>query len=918
MEIIKKYIGTDINLSSIQKYSYIIGFILLLFVIYCQYKWNCTQCYDVHERFQNRIKNNRSENFHTIIANLLDSQQLSDKIVLEVQLDDMETLLKYNDDYKSLNREPILSSYQERLVSDFIKYRDFYHIDKTQTDIVTLVRSHIDESPLDNLDNNQKILALNLLRRNIYYFYPHYFKKQEVKDKIKWMQKNLGLKKINDFVNGLKKIFGGKHWFGIKNIENTIELPDKITVYHPEENAYYHKISSSKWLKYKLKTKSATVNNSTDMTTIRTMDETIPIDSYRKIYKHMHLWYGTDILQNYSVEMDEISKSTTADISSEFYEEFEIINSVSIPNGGYMFFDYPTDETYDNLTKILIQISAKDSNVLGDDIDVRNIGFWLRNLDLEEDVKKYFVKTLITSYYYANFETFMDLLAIMSFFDVKGTGDIIDLFPDKDILYFNNYWTYKDWDLIQQNSLKMGQCSITGEFEISKIGSNWRFTYSGTNYYNYWSAVEAYINDLVNSITFGLKTNDVEIVASVAEFCYINNTSFIDYLHEGSKCEEDTCNDVDISRLFEPDRCQHLKDKYRQLHLKISNKKCADLTNFGESRPVIKDVMMFNIMRLALKVRECQIDFELTETECVDNELEWDIDTNEQANDKDLSEVKSDDKGVNASSSPYDKQLQRYRRLMAQQEKQQLAGLNALANQQPKQKNIDDMTLQEFGHYIGRGVLNTVDNIASPGEQQAHQYTQPLNNIGLLNPSDPTMTTTPVITNINTPKDNFTNYNSNFSDLKEGFTDTHIQEGFTGDRLWETKPDVRLKKVHENRGKKVSIINEETRNKTNKEQFIKDMKKQREDMETVDQQEFERVNNIINGNNTDNGNNTTGMNIGGLSADDMKGVTGKIQMMAYYLKNMIIAITQEDRMMFTGFLFIFLAISLYFIDITSD
>ena len=899
MEIIKKYIGTELKLSKFQKYSFTIGIILLLIVIYCQYKWECVKCQNTFEQFQNRIKNNTGANFHTLIANLLDSQQLSDKISLEIQLDDMETLLKYNNDYKELNREPILSSYQERLVNDFIKYRDFYHIDKAQNDIVTLVRNNIDESPLKDLDNNQKILALNLLRRNIYYFHPHYFKKQEIKDKILWMQNKLGLKKIKDIVSSIKTIFSSKHWFGIKDIQDTKTLPNKITVYHPEEDKFYHKMSNSKWIKYKLKTDGAVLNNSKDIDTIQKIGELTEMDKYRIINKHLHLWYNGEGLEEYSVDINTINNSTNANITSEFYTDFEMINSVTIPTGGYMFVDYPTEETYENLTKTLVRIAAKDSSIVGDGVDVRTIGFWLQNKELNNAEKKYFVKSLIISYHYANFENFMDLLTIMSFFDVTDVSTIIDLFPDKNIIYFNNYWTYQDWNKIQRNSLKMGQCSISGEFAIAKISNNWRFNYNGTDYYNYWSAVEAYITDLINSITFGLKTNDHEIVASVAEFCYINNASFVDYLHQGSKCEEDTCNDVEISRLFEPDRCQHLKDKYRQLHLKISNKKCADLTNFSQSKPVIKDIMMFNIMRLALKIRDCQIDFELPEQECVDNQLDWDIDTNEQPNDKDLTKIQTDDKNINAQSSPYDKQLARYKRLMAQQEKQQLAGLNNLANQAIKTKTIDDMTLQEFGHYIGRGVLNMVDDVQNPHKQESHQYTNTINTTGLINSNDP------FLTNTTTTQTN----SENFTPIIPTNNNNDIIEGFSGQRVWETGVDRITEKLYTGNKKNTIQINEETRTQSNKEQFTKDLKTIEKMYEDTDRTEFERVNNVVNG--------TTNIMGYDVSNEKMEGITGSLMMIVTYLRNIIEAITREDRMMFTGIIFIFIAISLYFIDITS-
>lgn len=274
----------------------------------------------------------------------------------------------------------------------------------------------------------------------------------------------------------------------------------------------------------------------------------------------------------------------------------------------------PNNTHIDELSKTLVKISAKDPDVLGNEIDVQNIQYWLRNLNMTENVKADFIRNIIISYYYANFETFMDLLTIMIFYQVKDVDSIIDIFDEQDNLYFNNYWTYRNWNLIQQNSLKMGQCQTVSVFNISKIGGGtWKFNYNNSDYYNYWSPIEAYINDLYNSITFGLKTTEPDLVASVSAFCYINNTSFINYIREGAKCEEDTCNDVNVDNLFEPERCQHLKDKYQLLYQKMALQECTDIKNNGSHTPVIKDLILFNMMKLALKIRKCQSEFTLPE-----------------------------------------------------------------------------------------------------------------------------------------------------------------------------------------------------------------------------------------------------------------------------------------------------------------
>jgi len=798
MESIKNYI----NISSMQSYVFIIGFILFLFILYGQYRSQCIQCQNNIENFQNRIKNNKTENFHNVIANLLDNKRLSDKITLEIQIEDMESLLQYNKDQTDLNKESLLTSYQAKLVENFIHYRDFYFIHKNQNDIVTLVRNNIGENIVKNMTENEKLLGLNLLRRNLFFFYTHYFQKQVIKDKIMWMQTNLGLQKVNQFVNLLRDIYSAQQWFGIKFIEDTRRLPLKIVVYQPEENKFYYKMSSSKWLSYQFKSNNATLNETKDVNEIIKINELVETDKYRKIYKHLQLWYDTDTLQKYAIEWDDISTKANEnkldDIKSSFYENFNIINSVTIPGGGYMFFDFPNNQDIDTLSKELVKISAQDVSVLGKDIDVQNIGFWLRNLKLTNSQKKIFIKILLTSYYHANFETFIDLLTIMSFYDVKNVSSTIDLFTRTDLLYFNNYWTYQDWKLIQKNALKMGQCNVSGTFIIKKVGTNWRFTYNGTDYYNYWSVIEAYINDLINSITFGLKTNNTSIITSVAEFCYINNPSFIDYILEGSKCEEDACNDVNIDRLFEPDRCQNLKDKYRFLYNKITKKECTDLKQFGVSKPVAKDIMMFNIMRLALKVRQCQQDFELPDKKCIDNEIEWKIDTTDQMDDKDLSKIKADAKersiisqnnsSLDEMTSQYDKQLSEYRKLMAQQEKVQLDKLNQFVNIQQNltTDTIDNMTLQEFGHYIGGGVLNMLNDITKKDTgKSTHTYdrenqikkenTNKINNPGLINPNDP------FLTNYLESKNNTTNtINETVSTTKNisQNNDTTIEEFF--------------------------------------------------------------------------------------------------------------------------------------------
>jgi hypothetical protein len=944
-----------------QSYIFIIGFILFLFILYGQYRSQCIQCQNNIENFQNRIKNNKTENFHNVIANLLDNKSLSDKIALEIQIEDMEALLQYNKDQTELNKESLLTPYQAKLVENFIYYRDFYFIHKNQNDIVTLVRKNVGEDIVKNMTENEKILGLNLLRRNLFFFYTHYFQKQFIKDKIMWMQTNLGLQKVNQFVVQLRDIYSAQLWFGIKFIEDTRRLPLKIVVYQPEENKFYYKITSSKWLSYQVKKTNATLNETADVNEVTKINEVVDSDKYRKIYKHLQLWYDTNTLQTYAIEWDDITskandiENNINNIKSSFYENFNVINSVTIPSGGYMFFDFPNNQNVDALSKELVKISAKDISVLGKDIDVQNIGFWLRNLKLTNGQKQIFIKNILTSYYHANFSTFVDLLSIMAFYDVKNVSSIIDLFSRTDLLYFNNYWTYQDWKLIQRNSLKMGQCNVSGEFIIKKVGTNWRFTYNGTDYYNYWSVIEAYINDLINSITFGLKTNNTSIIASVAEFCYINNPSFIDYILEGSKCEEDACTDVDIERLFEPDRCQNLKDKYRLLYNKITNKECTDLKQFGISKPVVKDIMMFNIMRLALKVRQCQIDFELPEKKCIDNEIEWKIDTSDQPDDKDLSIIKDDSKErsiisknqntLDEISSQYDKQLSEYHKLIAQQEKIQLNKLNQFVNSQQNltSDTIDNMTLQQFGHYIGGGVLNMLNDITKKDTGKSlHAYnsenqikkenTNKINNPGLINPNDPFLTnylesinnnitdqtiskTKNISQNSSTTMEEFFQFPNQTNKIMEHFIDSNDENKYRkveniqgtdvqGSKLWEANNEKGLQSTIDTetkKKKKIRLINEETRNTSNKEIIDEEIKKTKEYYEDVDNQEFNRLRKISKKNKT----------------STVSGIYDKFDSLVYYVRNILTALSDKDRMMFSGVLMIFIAFSLFFIDISS-
>jgi hypothetical protein len=929
---------TIINfISEYSDYHIIFAFGLFMFILLCHYKWSCIK-YHSNEHFQNRIKNESPANFHNIIGNLLDNRNLSDKLVLEIDINSMESLLKHNYNYKTLNKEPLLNAFQEKLVETFIQYRDYYFIDKTQSEIVTLVRNNIDENILESLTEEQQLLALNLFRRNIFYFYEHYFDKIEFKNKIKWMQTNMGLRKIGQFVNGLNTMYQDKNWFGVKYIRLTSNLPIGITIYNPESNIFYYRHTKNIWFKFKLNVNNTTVNDTRDMNTLETMNEITDIDKYRKLYKHLHLWYDTDPLKNYTEDWTDVIEhlQNNTNITSDFYTDFEKINSNTIPADSYLFFDYPSSDNLETLTKVLVRIAVKDNSILGNNIDIQNIGFWIQNLDLTNNDKTQFIRNLILSYYYASFETFMDLLSIMLFHNIQTVSSIVNLFPDISAgNQFNNYWTYRNWDLIQRNSLKMSQCNSSAIFTISKTsGSNWKFNYNGTDYYNYWSAIETFINDLINTITLGLKTTNTNIVSSVAEFCYINNKSFIDYLVEGSKCEEDTCNDVDISRLYEPDRCQNLKDKYRILYLQIVQKECTDLKNNGTSNPVTKDKMMFDIMKLALNLRNCQIDFTLPERQCIDDEQTWKLDVDDKATDKDLSQIETDrkfilDDSANSLFTPYDRQVQEYHKLMATQEKIELTKLNQLANHlaNNKQKNIDDMTLSQFGSYLSNGILDIVDNMTEPNAtRKHHQYdaNKQINNTGIINSNDPTLITKTqnvvwqeMTGNMGMPVSNdlmegfvVNNANANTNTNTNNTNNLPVQnivldnDDLPGAQLWEPEDEKNLQNLYDKDGNKknINIINEDTRNTSNTSDSANYSNKISKQTNDINNTEFNRISKELK-------TQLTQTTDGSLS--------NKFMNMMAYLKLFINIITNKDRLMFSGSLFLLIAFSLYFIDITS-
>lgn len=918
-------------------YQFFIAIAIFIFILFCQYKWSCSKCQ--LESFQNRVMSKTPKYFHTIISNLLDNKNLSDKIVLELDINDMETLLNYNYNYKQLNKEPLLNNYQEKLVKSFILYRDYYFINKKQSDIVPLVRKNIDENILTTLNESDKMLSINLFRRNIFYFYEHYFSKEDFSLKTKWMQNNIGLKKINKFTEGLNTYFQNQNWFGLKYINNTSTLPIGIVIFHPESDTFYHRQSGNLWVKFKLKLNNATLNKSVDLKTLKSLDEITSIDKYRKLYKHLHLWYDTDTIKLYSEDWYNITQTINKNKipTSTFYHQFENIKSKTVPVSQYIFFDYPLNDSLESLTKSLLKAGIEDKRVLGNDIEVKNIKFWIKNLEITDAEKKYFIKNLLTSYYYANFETFVDLLTILAYYDINKVSDIVDLFPDPSKKYFNNYWTYKDWDLIQKNSLKMGQCNALAQFKITKVSANnWKFNYNGTDYYNYWSAIETYVNDLINSITLGLKNTDPNIISSVAEFCYINNKSFTQYLYEGSKCEEDTCNDIDISKLYEPNRCQNLKNKYRDLHIKISKKECADLKNNGKSDPVTKDLMMLNIMKLALKIRNCQNDFTLPEQKCIDNEIEWKLDTEDKPGDKDLSQIESNrkfvlDDSANQLFTAYDRQLESYRKLMAKQEKIELYKLNELANhaETTNKTNIEDMTLSQLGQYVSKGILNMVDDISTDNNTETpHSYSK--NNMGITNSNDPTLATPHLkMKSNNIQTDDTGTMWQQFSglsgmpvsnDLIEGFvviddenkindTKSKINDNVKsidsqGEELWEPKNDKQLQKLYDktNNKKKINIINQDTRNTTNTNAGTIHYNKNDKEAKNIDDDEFKRIEQSL----------KTQSN-----KTNSKSIKGKLSQLLMYLRLFINIATQKDKLMFSGTIFIIIAFSLYFIDITS-
>jgi len=79
------------------------------------------------------------------------------------------------------------------------------------------------------------------------------------------------------------------------------------------------------------------------------------------------------------------------------------------------------------------------------------------------------------------------------------------------------------------------------------------------------------------------------------------------------------------------------------------------------------------------------------------------------------------------------------------------------------------------------------------------------------------------------------------------------------------------------------------------------MKKTKEFYEDVDNKEFNRLRKVSKNNKT----------------STISGIYDKFDSLIYYIRKLLLALSDKDRMMFSGVIIIFIALSLYFIDISS-
>lgn len=848
------------------------------------------------ENFENKLSNKPKENFHIIIDALLDNNTLGDKIVQEYNIKSMEELLQYNLESKTINSATLLSPYQENLIKTYIKYRDYYYINKTESEIVPIVRKNIGKLPYEFLSDSEKMLSLNLFRRNVFYYYDIYSSKDDFVSKIQWINKYMGLKDINYYINLLKD--NTNHWFGIKNL-NTI--PNRICIYNPENNMFYCKNNKGdKIIQFKLKGNfnKTDYTNSTFIKTLDELQETLDIDLHPEYLNNIML-QNVDI-KKYTQDFTKLMSTST----SEYYDSISYVNE--IPSGNYLFVSsQDTTFTLDTLTKTLIDINSRDTTLLSSNgIDSQNVQYWIKNLDMDDNKKLMYVRNILMSYLNKIINSYIDLLTIIVYFNISDVKELADISTD---YVFEGYWSGKNILDITNSVLRIGYCGVSGEFKITSTKKAWYFIYNNSNYYDYWTPVEVYIKQMNNSISVGLQLNDIDLIRSIAKFCYLNNKSFIDYLKEGARCENDTCNDVDVNNLYEPQRCQALKDKYVELLKNINTNECNQLKKTGKANPDVLNLMLQDVIELTLKLRKCQMDFVIPKKSCIDNEQNWrNINTSDQPNDTDLSIIQPD-KSNNLNNlntkrqydddktyDQYNEQIDAYKKLLYSFEKIELDKLNKAANSFEPNKGYDQMTLSNFGGFMSTGIASIINDLSNYNginitkDKDSKEYSV------ITNPNDPF--------NVKNSKDNENtkknNENSKMESnmwskiMKNKNNNNQIIEHFTvvpqGGNIWEPKDENNL----------------ENPKKTDKDMTKDNEAKPKKDKDDgYDKMEFKRIQKVL----------KDSMYIDKLDS----GMSQMLYNFYNYIMDIVEILTKDDRIMFSGLILLFISFGLYFIDISS-
>ncbi len=837
------------------------------------------------EYFENKISNKPHENFHIIINALLDNSILGDKIVQEYSIKSMEELLQYNLESKTIHSAVLLSPYQENLIKTYIKYRDYYYIDKPESQIVPIVRKNIGKLPHTFLDDDAKLLSLNLFRRNIYYYYDVYSKKDDFITKTQWINKYIGLKDINYYINLLRENNkDNEQWFGIKYLES---IPNRICVYNPETNIYYHN-NNNILIQFKLrgdfKNNFTNFTNSPFIKTLNNLQETLDMDLHREYFDNIML-QNIDIMK-YTKDFNDLITNKT----SSFFDN--VSNVQSVPAGNFLFvFTQNTTYTIDILTKILTDLNSHDNTLLASNgIDNQNIQYWVQNLDMNDSLKLLYLRNILRSYLNKIINSYMDLLAIVVYFNITDVTELVDVNPE---YKFDGYWSNSDLNGITKTVLQIGYCGVNGTFKITSTKKAWYFIYNNSNYYDYWTPVEVYIKQMNNSISIGLQLNDLSLIRSIAKFCYFNNKSFIDYLKEGARCDNDICNDVNVDNLYEPQRCQSLKDKYVELMKTINTDECMQLKKTGKVNPDILNLMLLDVMELTLKLRKCQMDFVIPSKNCIDNEQNWrTINTMDQPTDTDLSIIQPDKSHVSRmydddqTYDQYNKQIDDYKKLLYSFEKIELDKLNSAANNFEPNRGYGQMTMSNFGGFLSSGVSNIITDLANYNIKDTK--TQSV----ITNPNDPFN-----IKDNNKPKKQNNLVNNIWEKImpkNKINRNNNIVEHFTvpqGDNLWEPKDENNLENP------------KNSNNTNNTNNVIKNNQNNRSNEAINDEKEFKRIAKALKDS---------------VYFDKVdSGVFNMIYYMFNYVMGIVEILTRDDRIMFSGFILLFISFGLYFIDITS-